>query len=161
MTLTLPALTDWVANCGASYHTTMDASIPGSFRLHNVLVAPDIIQHLLSVLQITTNNSFSMEFHPFGLSEKDHATWTLLTRNDTSGPYTPRGFLLPLLHTLLSLYHCLRPRHSRMALLLPLHPTLGIGTLVILAKTCCPGCVVVPSSLVLRALMSICVTPTI
>jgi hypothetical protein len=68
-----------------------DAVLPGPFRLTNVLVAPHIIQNLLSVRQFTTNNSCSMEFDPFGLSVKDLATRTLLARCDSLGPlYTLR-----------------------------------------------------------------------
>ena len=50
------------------------AVLPGPFRLTNVLVAPSIIQNLLSFHQFTTGNSFSMEFDPFGLFVKDLAT---------------------------------------------------------------------------------------
>jgi hypothetical protein len=51
-----------------------DVVLPGPFRLTNVLVAPSIIQNLLSFHQFTTGNSFSMEFDPFGLFVKDLAT---------------------------------------------------------------------------------------
>jgi hypothetical protein len=40
----------------------------GPFHLNNILVAPNIIQNLLSVHQFTTDNSCSMEVGPFGLS---------------------------------------------------------------------------------------------
>jgi hypothetical protein len=60
-----------------------DAVLLGPFRLTNVLVAPHIIQNLLSVRQFTTDNSCSMEFDPFGLSVKDLATRTLLARWQT------------------------------------------------------------------------------
>jgi hypothetical protein len=119
MTLTPPtSVSDWVADSGASYHTTSDVGImfpplphpslpssivvgngsalpvtfvgdvvlPGPFRLSNVLVAPHIIQNLISVRQFTTDNSCSMEFDPFGLSVKDLATRTLLARCDSPGP---------------------------------------------------------------------------
>jgi hypothetical protein len=100
MTLAPPtSVSNWVADSGASYHTTPDAGflsstappptplpssivvgngsvlpvtsigdavLPGPFRLSNVLVAPHIIQNLLSVRQFTTDNSCSMEFDPFG-----------------------------------------------------------------------------------------------
>jgi hypothetical protein len=68
-----------------------DAVLPGPFRLSNVLVAPHIIQNLLSVRQFTTDNSCSMEFDLFGLSVKDLATRTLLARCDSPEPlYTLR-----------------------------------------------------------------------
>jgi hypothetical protein len=50
--------------------------IPGPFHLNNVLVAPDIIQNLLSVRQFTSDNLVSVEFDPLGVSVKD-----LRTRN--------------------------------------------------------------------------------
>jgi hypothetical protein len=110
------SVSDWVTDSGASYHTTPDAGILSStsppplpssivvgngstlpitskspFRLTNVLVAPNIIQNLLSVRQFTTDNSCSMEFDPFGLSVKDLAIRTLLARCDSPGPlYTLR-----------------------------------------------------------------------
>jgi hypothetical protein len=62
-----------------------DAVLPGPFRLKNVLVAPNIIQSLLSVHQFITDNSCSMEFNPFGLSVKDLPT-RILARCDSSGP---------------------------------------------------------------------------
>jgi hypothetical protein len=118
------SVSDWVADSGASYHTTPDAGtlstthpfdpslpssivigdrsvlpvtsagdgvLPGHFRLRNILVAPNIIQSLLSVRQFTIDNSCSMEFDPFDLSVKDFAARTLLARCDSSEPlYTLR-----------------------------------------------------------------------
>jgi hypothetical protein len=34
-----------------------DSILPGSFRMLNILVTPNIIQNLSSVRQLTTNNS--------------------------------------------------------------------------------------------------------
>jgi hypothetical protein len=51
---------------------------PGSFRLHNVLVAPNIIHNLLSVRQFTIDNSCSIEFDPSGLFVKDLTSRQLL-----------------------------------------------------------------------------------
>jgi hypothetical protein len=62
-----------------------DTILPGLFYL-NVLVTPDIIQNLLSVLRFTTNNWCSMEFDPFSLSVKDLSTWNVITRCKSSGP---------------------------------------------------------------------------
>jgi hypothetical protein len=73
-----------------------DAVLPGPFRLSNVLVAPHIIQNLLSVRQFTTDNSCSMEFDLFGLSVRDLATMTLLARCDIPGRSTHFACLLPL-----------------------------------------------------------------
>ena len=102
MGLTPLASTEWIADSGASFHTTPDASIlssvrpphpscpssimdgdrsclpvtvvdsaPGSFRLPNVLVAPQMIYNLLSIRQFTANNSCSIEFDSSGLTVKD------------------------------------------------------------------------------------------
>jgi hypothetical protein len=97
MSLTPPAVTNWVVDFGASSHTTSDAgnfstihppnstdpssiivgngsylpitsvgdkTLPNPFYLNNIIVAPDIIQNLLSVRYFTTNNWCSMEFDP-------------------------------------------------------------------------------------------------
>jgi hypothetical protein len=67
-----------------------DSVLPGPFYLNDVLVAPDLVQSLLSVRRFTTDNSYSMEFDPFGLSVKDLATRRVLARYDSTGPlYTP------------------------------------------------------------------------
>ena len=55
-----------------------DSILPGSFRLHNVLVAPNIIHNLLSVRQFTIDNSCSIEFDPSGLFVKDLTSRQLL-----------------------------------------------------------------------------------
>jgi hypothetical protein len=58
--------------------------LPESFYLNDVLVAPDLVQSFLSVRP--TDNSYSMEFDPFGLSVKDLATRSVIVRYDSSGP---------------------------------------------------------------------------
>ena len=50
----------------------------GSFYLNDILVAPHIIQNLVSVCRFTTDNSYSIEFDLFSLYVKDLATRTLL-----------------------------------------------------------------------------------
>jgi hypothetical protein len=74
------------------------------FYLNDVLVAPDLIQSLLSVHQLTVDNACSMEFDPFGLSMKDLATKRVLPDTTTlihSTPHvlscTPWPSPLPLL----------------------------------------------------------------
>jgi hypothetical protein len=112
-------MTDWVANSGATNHTTPhpghifsprppslahpssiivsngsvlpvtsvgDSVLLGPFYLNNVLVAPDLVQNLLSVRRFTINNSCSMEFDPFGSFVKDLATRRVLARYDSTGP---------------------------------------------------------------------------
>jgi hypothetical protein len=62
----------------------------GPFYLNDVMLAPDLVQSLLSVCRFTTDNSCSVEFDPFGLSVKDIATMRVLARYDsTSLLYTP------------------------------------------------------------------------
>ena len=62
------------------------STLPGPFRLNNVLLAPDIIKNLLSVRQFTTDNHVSVEFDPVGISVKDLRTGTILLRCNSSGP---------------------------------------------------------------------------
>src|SRR6185437_6443606 len=99
MGLTPPVSTKWIADSGASFHTTPDAGIlssvrpphpscPSSFmvsdgsclpvtavgsapRLPNVLVAPQMVHNLLSIRQFTADNSCSIEFDFYGLTVKD------------------------------------------------------------------------------------------
>jgi hypothetical protein len=114
--LTLPVGTKWIADSGASYHTTPDAGILcsvrphpscpssimvgdgsclpvisvgsalGPFRLSDVVVAPQMVHNLLSIRQFTADNSCSVEFDSSGLSVKDLATGRPLLRCDTTGP---------------------------------------------------------------------------
>src|SRR6185437_2603172 len=117
-----PVSTEWIADSGASFHTTPHAGIlssfrpphpscpssimvgdgsclpvtavgsaPGSFRLPNVLIAPQMIHNLLSIRQFTVDNSCSIEFDSSGLTVKDSASRRPLLRCDSSGPlYTHR-----------------------------------------------------------------------
>jgi len=117
MGLTPPVSTEWIADSGASFHTTPDAGILssvrpphpscpssimigdgsclpttsvgsalGSFRLPNVLVAPQIVHNLLSIRQFTAGNSYSVKFDSFGLTVKDSASQRPLLRCDSSRP---------------------------------------------------------------------------
>jgi hypothetical protein len=68
-----------------------DSVLPGSFYLNNILLAPDMVQSLLSVRRFTTDNWCSMEFNPFGLSVKDLSTRNVIVRlNNTDPLYTLR-----------------------------------------------------------------------
>jgi hypothetical protein len=69
-----------------------DSVLPGPFYLNNVLVAPGLVQSLLSARHFTTNNFCSMEFDPFGLSVKDLATRYVLARYNSTIPL----YILPL-----------------------------------------------------------------
>jgi hypothetical protein len=63
-----------------------DSVLPGPFSLNNILLAPDMIQSLLSVHRFTTDNWCSIEFDPFGLSVKDLSTWNVIVRSNSTGP---------------------------------------------------------------------------
>jgi hypothetical protein len=68
-----------------------DSVLPDPFYLNNILLAPDMVQSLLSVRRFTTDNWFSMEFDPFGLSVKDHTTKNVIVMSNSTGPlYTMR-----------------------------------------------------------------------
>jgi hypothetical protein len=76
-----------------------DSVLPGSFYLNNILLAPDLVQSLLSVRRFTTDNWCSMEFDPFGLSVKDLTTRNVIVRSNSTSPlYTmhlPSSFTSP------------------------------------------------------------------
>jgi hypothetical protein len=74
-----------------------DSVLPGPFYLNNILLAPDMVQSLLSVRRFTTDNWCSMEFDPFGLFVKDLSTRNVIVRSNSTGPlYTLRLPGLPL-----------------------------------------------------------------
>jgi hypothetical protein len=56
------------------------------FYLNNILLAPDMVQSLLSVRRFTTDNWCSMEFDPFGLSVKDLTTKNVIVRSNSTDP---------------------------------------------------------------------------
>jgi hypothetical protein len=64
----------------------------GPFYLNDVMLAPNLVQSLISVHHFTTDNSCSMEFDPFDLSVKDLATRRVLVRYDSTDPL----YTLPL-----------------------------------------------------------------
>jgi hypothetical protein len=63
-----------------------DSVLPESFYLNNILLAPYMVQSFLSVRRFTTNNWCSIEFDPFGLSVKDHSTWNVIVRSNSTSP---------------------------------------------------------------------------
>jgi hypothetical protein len=63
-----------------------DSVLLGPFYLNNILLAPDMVQSLLSVRHFTTDNWCSMEFDPFGLSVKDFTTKNVIVRSNSTGP---------------------------------------------------------------------------
>jgi hypothetical protein len=68
-----------------------DSVLPGPFYLNNILLAPDMVQSLISVRRFTTDNWCSMEFDPFNLSVKDLTTKNVIVRSNSTGPlYTMR-----------------------------------------------------------------------
>jgi hypothetical protein len=87
-----------------------DSVIPGRFYLNNILLAPHIVQNLISVRHFATDNWCSMEFETFGLSVKDLTTRNMIARSNSTNPlYTLRA---PELHrfqphlTMCHVYDC-------------------------------------------------------
>jgi hypothetical protein len=75
-----------------------DSVLLGPFYLNNILLAPDMVQSLLSVRRFTTDNWCSMKFDPFGLFVKDLTTKNVIVRSNSTDPlYTMRllGSLAP------------------------------------------------------------------
>jgi len=76
---------------GSCLSVTAVGSAPGSFRLPNVLVVPQMVHNLLSIRQFTADNSCSIEFDSSGLTVKDSASRRPLLRCDSPRPlYTLR-----------------------------------------------------------------------
>jgi hypothetical protein len=108
--------------------------LPGPFYLNNILLAPDMVQSLLSVCRFTTNDWCSMEFNPFGLSVKDLTTKNVIVRSNSTGPlYTMclpslslhlLALWLPLLLFPTPLLLLLRPRGTIILIILALTPYL-------------------------------------
>jgi hypothetical protein len=63
-----------------------DSVLLRSFYLNNILLAPDMVQSLLSVHRFTTDNWCSMEFDPFDLSVKDFTTKNVIVRSNSTDP---------------------------------------------------------------------------
>ena len=94
---------------GSCLPVTTVGSAPASFRLPNVLVAPQMVHNLLSIRQFIADNSCSIEFDSSGLTVKDSASRRSLLRCDSSGPFTLFIFLLPLFRLRLLLRLLLLP----------------------------------------------------
>jgi hypothetical protein len=68
-----------------------DSVLPRPFYLNNILLAPDMVQSLLSVHHFTGDNwrsmefDRSMEFGPFGLYVKDLTTKNVIIRSNSTG----------------------------------------------------------------------------
>jgi hypothetical protein len=103
-----------------------DTDLPVPFYLNNILVAPNIIQNLLSVHRFTTDNHCSMEFDSWGLTIRHLTTCVVVTRCNNSSPLYLFAFLPHLLHLVLP--------HLTPSPLLPL-PPLGTVVLVTPAMT--------------------------
>jgi hypothetical protein len=63
-----------------------DSVLPGPFYLNNILLAPDIVQSLLSVHRFTTDNWCSIEFDPFDLSVNDLSIRNVIVRSNSTDP---------------------------------------------------------------------------
>jgi hypothetical protein len=62
-----------------------DSVLPRPFYLNNILLAPNIVQSLLSIRCFTTDNWCSIEFDPFNLSMKDLTTKNMIVRSNSTG----------------------------------------------------------------------------
>jgi hypothetical protein len=111
-----------------------DSVLPGPFYLNNILLAPDMIQSLLSVHRFTTDNWCSLDFDTFGLFVKDLTTKNEIVMSNSTGPLymmrlpgslTPSSNIVAALaavpHALLLL---LRPRGTVALVILALMPYL-------------------------------------
>ena len=56
-----------------------------TFKLNNVIVAPQLVRNLLSVRQFTRNNNCSIEFDALNFSVKDPKTRTVILRCNSDG----------------------------------------------------------------------------
>lgn len=87
-----------VTNTGHNILPTLNRPL----HLHNVLVIPNIIKNLISVLQFTRDNNCTVEFDAFGFFVKDFLTRHILLRCDISGDLYPVTQPSPIPHDLLS-----------------------------------------------------------
>ena len=71
---------------GSCLPVTSVGTAPVSFRLPNVLVAPNMVHNFLSIRQFTADNSCSVEFDSSGLTVKDLASRRPLLQCDSTGP---------------------------------------------------------------------------
>jgi hypothetical protein len=60
--------------------TSGHSIISGPFYVNNILVAPDIVQNLISVRRFTSDTKCSVEFDPLRLSVKDLHSRSVITR---------------------------------------------------------------------------------
>jgi hypothetical protein len=63
-----------------------DSVLPRPFYLNNILLAPDMVQSLLSVRHFTADNWCYMEFDPFDLSVRDLTTKNVIVRSNSTDP---------------------------------------------------------------------------
>jgi hypothetical protein len=111
-----------------------DSVLPEPFYLNNILLAPNMVQSLLSVHRFTTDNWCSMEFDLFDLSVKDLTTKNAIIRSNSTDPlYTMRllrsltpssAMWPPLLLFPTPLLLLLRPRGTIVLVILDLMPYL-------------------------------------
>jgi hypothetical protein len=127
-----------VSNRSALPVTSVENSaLPDPFYLNNVLVTHDIIQNLLSDYCFTTDNWYSMEFHPFGLFMKDLSTWNVITRCNSSVP-------LYMMH--------LPPLPAPLALVASTSTCIDVSTTLV--SMSCPNYPIILVSFALGALMT-------
>jgi hypothetical protein len=120
--LTSSNLSSIIVGNGSSLPITSigDSILLRSFYLNNILLAPDMVQSLLSVHRFTTDNWCSMEFDPFDLSVKDFTTKNVIVRSNSTDPL----YMMRLLESL-------TPSSSVVATLATVPHTLTVVTLTI------------------------------
>ena len=62
---------------------------PSHLSLHDVAVCPGIVQNLISVCKLSTDNNVSIEFNPHGFNVKDFPTRRLIMTSSSPDPLYP------------------------------------------------------------------------
>jgi hypothetical protein len=76
-----------LGNCSSLPVTSVgDSVLSGPFYLNNILLAPDMVQSLLSVYHFTTDNWCLMKFDSFGFSVKDLSTQNVIVGSNSTSP---------------------------------------------------------------------------
>lgn len=81
----------WIHSTSQAVTSSEDSVLPDSLYLNNILLTSGIVDNLLSVHCLTTDNHCSMEFDLFGVSVKYLYSRNVIVRCNSSGPlYTLR-----------------------------------------------------------------------
>ena len=69
--------------------STAIATARSPLHLNNILVSPSLVKNFISVRTLTCDNNVSVEFDPFGFSNKDLSTHKELLQCDSRGDLYP------------------------------------------------------------------------